>query len=229
MSFFDSFYAFGLNNSQIIIYKDYYLNKVTLNYNSLVSALAILPNSNSIVSSGPDENIKIWNSNTFELIATLDDSYSAMSLVILPESLNIVSGHDDSTITIWSSITFEIITVLYGHESRVLTLAILPETNYIVSGSHDGTIKIWESEYPFNNIATLIANENEYNLVYSLAISPVSNNIISGNWDRTIKIWNSTSFELIQTLFGHDRAVNALLVIILSNTLLEIIVSGSEV
>jgi len=109
-------------------------------------------------------------------------------------------GSADTTIKIWQSeYPYNCIANLTGHANSVFALAILNNSNK-VSGSADTTIKIWLSEYPFSCIQTLIGHSNNIN---SLSILPNSN-IVSCSDDQTIKIWNSTSFQLIATLTGHN-------------------------
>jgi len=53
--------------------------------------------------------------------------------------------------------------------------------------------------------------------VYTLAVIQSNLNIVSGNYDGYIQIWNSTSFQLITTLYGHVDGVNALAILFNSN------------
>jgi len=84
------YYAFGLKNNQILIYKNDYSNLFTLNTNPFdssfsflyyVTALAILPNTN-IVSGSMSSNITIWQSEyPYELIATLSGHSSSINAI----------------------------------------------------------------------------------------------------------------------------------------------------
>ncbi len=161
-------------------------------------SLAILPNSNNIVSGSGDSNIKIWQSESpYECIANLTGHTASINaLAILPNS-NIVSASADSTIKIWNSSFFYLIANLTGHTDIVKAIAILSSSSsstnsLIISGSSDQTIKIWQSESPYYLVHTLYGHTKSVN-----ALSILNNNdIVSGAEDGTLKVWNSTSFQL---------------------------------
>ncbi len=215
--------------------KDYNLNniKTILNHTDIIFTLAILPNFN-IVSGGRDKSVKIWNSTTFQLIATLTGfTDSIRSLAILPNS-NIVTGCDDSNDTgiylqIWNSTNYKLITSLidksnqsdynltFNHLNSVWALAIIPGTNEIVSAGHDSIIRIWQSAYPYKLVNYLFGHRDT---VQALVVLPNTHHIVSGGCDLSIKIWKSNL--TIANLTGHNDCIQSLAV--LSNQ----IVSGSK-
>ncbi len=179
--------------------------------NTFISSIAILPSTEKIVTASGEE-IKIWDSKTFQSIAPplLGHTSNILSLVVLPSSENIVSGANfpDNTIKIWSSKSFQLITTLKGHTSGVRALAVMPLSENIVSASNTptsqtstpyGSIKVWNS-----NSFQLIANLNNYvsiDDVQSIAISNATGNIFISTYDKIkmFQIIYNTSLQFIST------------------------------
>jgi len=188
--------------------KSSYLLNTNIEYSNKVYSLAIITSTKNIVSG--DKTIRIWNSTTFQLIATLTEHTGWVNaLAIIPSNENIVSCSDDMTIKVWNSTSFQLIATLENHKYWVRSIAILPSNENIVSGSDDKTIIIWSST-KFNIIKNITGHDKA---VTSLAILPSNENIVSGSTDETIKIWNSKTFQLIATLTGHTDWVNSLAII----------------
>ena len=102
--------ATGSSEGKIVIRKvTRYLQNI--NGQSAIKALIILPNGN-IVSGSSDKTIKIGNSSSFKLIATLIGHSAAVFALTILHNGNIVSGSEDNTIKIWESITFDCIATL---------------------------------------------------------------------------------------------------------------------
>ena len=105
-------------------------NMTGSNYGGIY-ALAIL--SNDLIASGSgDTTIKVWNSTTFQLVATLKGHTNyVFSLAVLPNG-NLVSGGWDTMIKVWNLTTFELITNLdEGNTGSVNSLAIMLNENII--------------------------------------------------------------------------------------------------
>jgi WD40 repeat protein len=156
------------------------IKTINKNHSGPIWIFAILPNSN-LVSASWDSSIKIWDSITFELIATLNDhSNGIYGLGILPNS-NIISGSWDKTMKIWNSTSFELIATIHD-TNYVNSLAVLSNL-HIVNGDLDGNIKIWNLE-SFKLIANLTGHTRQIN---ALVILPNSN-IVSASHDFSIKM-----------------------------------------
>jgi WD40 repeat protein len=179
----------------------------TLNYFFPFNALAILPNSNNIVSgssqgNGMSTSINIWNSKSFELIHSLKESRTVYSLTILYNSNNnIVSSggggsdinSDDGNpiINIWQSdFPYNLITTLYGHSDSIRSLVIKFNSNNIISGSYDSTIKIW-SQIKFEYYSNLTGHTDAINdLVFFN-----NGDLVSCSKDKSIRVWNMNTFQ----------------------------------
>lgn len=79
---------------------------------------------NRLASCSSDGTIKIWYTETGDLINTLNNSGWVMSVAFSPDGETIASGSSDNTITIWDSITCQIITTLKGGIATQLTVLL---------------------------------------------------------------------------------------------------------
>ncbi|MCC5625319.1 serine/threonine-protein kinase [Nostoc sp. CHAB 5715] len=187
------------------------LGKVSLantlqGYENSVLSVAISPDGKTIVSSGGDRTIKLWNFATGKQISSLDGHSQQVNVVaISPDGKTLVSGSDDNTIKIWNLATRKQIRTLTGHSDSVHALAISADSETLISGSDDNTIKIWDLATG-EQIRTLTGHTF---WVRSLAISFNSVILASGSFDKTIKIWNLTKGYSIRTLEGNYQTVTA--------------------
>jgi len=171
-----------------------------------VFALILLQN-NSLVSGSWDKTIKVWNQkieNTFECVATLNQSSAVWSLAISGSSL-LISGHWDGTIQIRNQASFVILQTLEGHSNGVVSIISLNNKN-LASVSYQ-EIKIWRkvNERLFELNMTLNGHSS---WVFSLAVLP-NNMFASASLDKTIKISDQTTFECIHVLKAHTSSVNS--------------------
>lgn len=187
------------------------LGKVSLantlqGHENSVLSVAISPDGKTIVSSGGDRTVKLWNFATGKQISSLNAYSQQVNVVaISPDGKTLVSGSDDNTIKIWNLATRKQIRTLTGHSDSVHALAISADSETLVSGSDDNTIKIWDLATG-EQIRTLVGHTF---WVRSLAISPNGVILASGSFDKTIKIWNLTKGYSIRTLEGNYQTVTA--------------------
>ncbi|MCC5607549.1 serine/threonine protein kinase [Nostoc sp. CHAB 5834] len=187
------------------------LGKVSLantlqGHENSVLSVAISPDGKTIVSSGGDSTIKLWNFATGKQISSLNAYSQQVNVVaISPDGKTLVSGSDDNTIKIWNLATRKQIRTLTGHSDSVHALAISADSETLVSGSDDNTIKVWDLATG-EQIRTLVGHTF---WVRSLAISPNGVILASGSFDKTIKIWNLTKGYSIRTLEGNYQTVTA--------------------
>ncbi|MDZ8183641.1 MAG: serine/threonine-protein kinase [Nostoc sp. ChiSLP02] len=173
--------------------------------NSVLS-VAISPDGKTIVSSGDDRKIKLWNLATGKQISSINTYSGQVNVVLIsPDGKTLVSGNDDNSIKIWTLATGRQIRTLTGHSDSVHTLAISADSQTLVSGSDDNTIKIWDLATG-ERIKTLTGHTF---WVRSLAISPDGVILASGSFDKTIKIWNLAKGYSIRTLEGNSQTVTS--------------------
>ena len=109
-----------------------------------VMSVVFHPNG-QILAGGDGKSIKLWHTQTGELIQTFAGHTDlVLDLVFDFEKNTIISSSLDSTIKIWSIDTAECIRVLQGHETSVRAIDLTPDRQTLVSSSTDGTIRLWD-------------------------------------------------------------------------------------
>nr|NCR59151.1 hypothetical protein [Microcystis aeruginosa LL13-06] len=86
-------------------------------HDSVVTSVNFSPDGKTLVSSGADNTIKLWNVETGQEIRTLKGHDNSVSSVnFSPDGKTLVSGSDDNTIKLWNVETGQEIRTLKGHD-----------------------------------------------------------------------------------------------------------------
>ncbi|MBW4469546.1 MAG: serine/threonine protein kinase [Stenomitos rutilans HA7619-LM2] len=175
-----------------------------------VTAVAISPNAETIASGGLDDNIKIWNRATGELLRTLTGHNKPINcLSISPNGQILVSGSDDDTIRLWHLADGRLLQSLTGHTRDVNSVVISANGQLLASGSEDRTVRLWklttgEALRSFSGLA---------GMVRSVALSPDGQFLVSGGLDNQIKLWSLKTNAPVRTLpNGHFNSVNGVVI-----------------
>lgn len=140
-----------------------------------VTALALLDDGRTVISSSGDTTLKFWDSSDGTCLATTLFGHSSYltCLALLPSLQQseeevqhqlAVSGSYDNTLIIWDMIERRHIKTLTGHTEGVMSVACLTH-NKIVSGSDDKSIRLWDI---VNGACLSVMNNGHSNFVYSL-------------------------------------------------------------
>ncbi|MEH2169695.1 MAG: serine/threonine-protein kinase [Nostoc sp.] len=184
---------------------------------SSVNALAISPDGYTLASASDDKNIKLWDLNTKQVLASLSGhSQAVKSVTFSPDGQILATASDDKTIKLWQVETLEEICTLLGHAHAVKSVAFSPDGQILASGSWDKTIKLWDVNTG-REICTIGRHQLKVN---SVAFSPQGQLLASASYDRTIRLWqipalgssqrefeNRPCYSLLGTLSGHAWAV----------------------
>ena len=109
--------------------------------------LVLTPDEKTIITY--ENNIKIWDLATEELLSTLSGhSNIVRSVAISNDGSTVVSGSRDGTVKIWDLATGELLSTLQGHSDSVKSVAISPDGSTVVSGSNDTDIRVWRNAIP---------------------------------------------------------------------------------
>lgn len=180
---------------------------LTLSGHSLpVTAVAITPDGQRIVSASVDRTLKIWSLASGQEEMTLSGHlWSVNDVAITPDNAQIISVSDDNTLRIWNLISGQAELTLAAHSQHINSVAITPNGRYFISASQDSTLKLWDissqqAKYTFNGHSRAVND---------VAITPNGQFAVSASADKMLKVWNLFSGQLEYTFAGHTGSVNA--------------------
>lgn len=115
-------------------------------HSDAVKACSYSPDGRRIISRSADRTVKVWDSETGQLITTLDGYLDFVTdCAYSPDGRRIVSASSDKTLGIWDARTGWRIATLVGHAEAVESCRYSPDGRWIVSAAQDNTVRLWEA------------------------------------------------------------------------------------
>ncbi|HDR68273.1 MAG TPA: WD40 repeat domain-containing protein, partial [Bacteroidaceae bacterium] len=140
-----------------------------------------------IITSGSDNKILIWYSETRIIFKTLEGLKKRPNAAVFDEKNKIlVSGGEDNTITIWDPLSSNISNTLTGHKAPIQAIALSPDGRLLASGSADKTVRIWDT----GREELIYELQGHKKGVNAVSFSPDGSLLASAGADKMIIIWN---------------------------------------
>ncbi|WP_437752636.1 TIR domain-containing protein [Sorangium sp. So ce1389] len=109
-----------------------------------VTACAITPDGERVVSGSSDTTLKVWDLASGHLLSTLEGHTARINAcAISPDGERVVSASSDRTLKVWDLASGRLLSTLEGHTDGVNACAISPDGERIVSGSSDKRLIVW--------------------------------------------------------------------------------------
>ncbi|KNC56439.1 STE/STE11 protein kinase [Thecamonas trahens ATCC 50062] len=106
------------------------------------SVLALQVSATTVISSGTDNVIRVWQLKSGVCLASLSGHVGKVTaLAYEPELGALVSGSNDATLRVWDVQREQYTAVLSEHSGPVLAVAL--DSYKIVSSSQDATVRVW--------------------------------------------------------------------------------------
>ncbi|KAM3102035.1 NB-ARC domain-containing protein [Phormidesmis sp. 146-12] len=164
-----------------------------------VVTIDLSPECQMLASGSFDKTIKLWNSETGEIVRTLQGHTSPVLTVCFdPSGQLLASGSDDLKVKLWDIQTGDCLKTLNGHTQSIWSICFinLEGREIVVTGSADKTIKLWDVETG-EHLKTL---EGHTKHVLSVSFHDDSQRLVSGSADGTIKLWDVQTDRCLRTL-----------------------------
>lgn len=169
--------VYNLSNGSLLISQKEHSDAIT----------SLKINNNNVYTSSKDKTIKIWDSESLNVLKTINTNSIVWS--VMPDKDYLFFGGDDKSLRVWSIKDKKIVQNANSHHDWIS--AIDHHKSRIVSVSADSTIKIW-SKKPVNTCETIDLN------IKSLEKSPFETN------DEYNERKRKNYLELAQKIINYD-------------------------
>ncbi len=170
------------------------------------NSVAFTEEGQSIVTTGADGTLKVWNATTGTIVRTLElDDGPATSLAVWGSRA--LTGHGNGSIAMWDIERGDKLGSYRRNEANIWSVAFAGDESHFLASGHDWAVSLWDAATPSAPLHVFEAHENS---VQSVAFTRHGSYIASGSADRTVKLWNLWSSGPIRTYRGHRDFVTAL-------------------
>lgn len=161
----------------------------------------------SIACGYTDGVIRIWNSETGELVNSLEGhDIKVNNVAWSPDGRTLASSADDCLIKLWGASSTDNLATLAGHRLGVNTIAWHPRGDLLASASLDNTVRVWDT----TTRKQLRILEGHNDIVITVIWSPDGSLLLSSSADETIRIWDATTGAPLRVLEGHRGPVSCI-------------------
>lgn len=174
--------------------------------------VAFSPDGKVIISANPHGTIRFLDTNTGELLRTLngrtrkeDKKLLISGVSCSPDGNMIISRHNefvDSAIRLWDIETGKLLRTLSGHTQFIKHMVFSPDSKIIAAGSNDKTLCLWDADT--GKLLHTLSGHTDY--VNSVAFSPDGSIIASASWDHSLRLWNVNTGQPLRTLTSWDHS-----------------------
>ncbi len=148
-----------------------------------VFCLAFHPTEETLISSGKDTSLRLWNINTGEFLADLAGIYSGTTSKTLRGQLFKPSrkGHTKTTLSLdWS------------------------DTGALTTGGQDHLVKLWKNNEAIRSF------DWHAGPVTAVRFRPGTDEVFSASRDRSIRSWNPETGAMLDKYVGHNDEIECL-------------------
>ena len=168
-----------------------------------VNDLTFSPDGKSIITTGYDDTVRFWDSQTGRHLRVLRGHTDRVNDVVLsPDGTLLASFSNDDTIRLWNVESGMTIRTLTGHTSGVHSAAFSPDGKTLASGSFDFTIRLWN----VGSGMTMRTITGHKGAVSGVTFSSDGETLASRSTDGTTLVWDITSSEPINTMISLSPA-----------------------
>jgi WD40 repeat protein len=179
-----------------------------------VTGVAISPDGRMVASSGYDCELRLWNLDTGELIASPGNAVRGQGAAFSPDGKLIATWAQDHMVRLWDVKDLKEVRCLEGHKELVNAGAFSRDGSRLLTGTwpSDGNgpvarpsdLKLWDVKTGklLRTIDVVPGN------VHSLAISPDGRHAVSSGTAGLVQLWDLEKGKAILALTGHVGPAN---------------------
>jgi WD40 repeat protein len=180
--------------------------KLLNGHKSLVTAVAMTPDSRRAISVSRDKTIIVWDVVAGKVFNQLQDRDNATIVNITADgSRAITGGYSDNTLTVWDLDTGQPVWKLEGHTNPTCAVCMTPDGHVAVSGSSNGTIIAWDLESG-RILRKIVENVTGLGNISNLEISQNGKVVVSASSENKVVFWDIQSCAIIFKLNNDDNS-----------------------
>lgn len=170
-------------------------------HNVGISSVLFSPNGEKVISSSHDGTIKIWDTNTLDLISCITNKSIESGDIVGVNSASInqngtkiaIASDVDNLVKVYNIETLELCEYTNKHDNEITSVCFANEGDLIITSSIDYTIRIGGTKH--TNSKNSIKGHNSS--VTSVSYSLDGNKIISASEDGCVKVWDNNLNKLL--------------------------------
>ena len=151
-----------------------------------------------LASAGGDGSISVWDTESGNLIASLEGHNSNIWSLALTTDGALVSSGDDRTLKLWDLTTGRCLKTFQGHQQRIWSVAANPQAATIASGSDDKTIRFWN----LKDGQCYRSLQGYHNSITPIAFSEGGemDGLLTFSADQKVRFWDEQTGECLKTV-----------------------------
>lgn len=172
-------------------------------HSSYVLNLRFTGDSQTLISSGMDNLVKLWSAQDWTLFGSfLGHKKSVNNFDLSPDERILATGSSDQTVKLWAFPGGELLHSLQDRKKVVSSVQISADGKWVICGSYGGRVAFWTMDGdPVNSFKA-----NPKNLTSAL-LSPDMKILATAGLGDDIQIWQMPEISHLVSLSGHKTAV----------------------
>jgi WD40 repeat protein/beta-lactamase regulating signal transducer with metallopeptidase domain len=203
----------GAGPNEVIIWDAKTLKPVgkLANHGAPVMSVVFSKDSQLIATGSIDTKARLWQVDGFKLLGELEGHEDwVKALTFTPDGKTLVTGSHDGSVRLWDVQKRMPLNRLDGHVAPVRAVAVSPDGVYLFTGGAERILKVWDLT-TFKETASYqprMESAAAMSLILAAGYSPDGRLLATVHESGVIAIRNAANGDLIQTLEGHEDAVN---------------------
>lgn len=166
---------------------------------------AITPDGKFIVSSGEENEVRLWQSSGGSQVRTLQgQSAPSKGLAVSPDGTLVAAGSDDGTVMVWNTSDGSEVGSVEAHEGFVFAVEFSPDGTKLASAGSDRLINIWNVEDL--TLVTSVSAPMADDLIVTL--SPDLKSIAYFTKSKGVNVWSTDRDAKVASLQNHSFDVS---------------------
>lgn len=170
---------------------------------SYVLGLHFTADSHTLISSGMDNQVKLWSAPDWILSGSFSGHQNSVnSFDLSRDETLLATGSSDQTVKLWAFQSGDLLHTLRDRKKVVSSVRISPDGKLVVCSSYGGRVALWTSEG--DPVSSFKANSKN---LTSVLFSPDLKVLATAGLGDDIQIWQMPEITHHVSLSGHKTAV----------------------